>query len=57
MSMRIGDIVGAAALVGVAVLVGYALLEDRDPQTITTDTSPFVFDEGSGTVAPTAPST
>jgi LytR cell envelope-related transcriptional attenuator len=41
--MRIAEVVGGVALVGVAVLVGIALTEDRQPDTITTDTSPFVF--------------
>jgi LytR cell envelope-related transcriptional attenuator len=41
--MRIGEVVGGAALIGVAVLVGIALTDDRTPETITSDTSPFVF--------------
>ena len=41
--MRIGEVVGAVALVGVAVLVGIALTDDPTPETITADTSPFVF--------------
>ncbi len=56
--MRIGGIVGGAALVGVAVLVGIALTDDSAPEIITSDTSPFVFNTTSTTSVPgVAPTT
>ena len=47
--MRIGEVVGGAALVGIAVLVGIALTDDTSAEIITTDTSPFVFGAGTTT--------
>ena len=42
--MRIGDVVGGVALIGLAALVGLAMTDDDAPQTITADTTPFVFE-------------
>jgi hypothetical protein len=56
--MRIGGIVGGAALVGVAVLIGIALNDDSAPEIITSDTSPFVFNTTPTTSVPgVAPTT
>jgi LytR cell envelope-related transcriptional attenuator len=41
--MRIGEVVGGVALVGVAVLLVIALTDDGAPETLTADTSPFLF--------------